>query len=220
MDVNFKTRFDHNLMFEWVQANVHLDVSSSPCYSLFFLIHWAFLFSYLVSNLLFPLHPVLYLFSSDLFVYFSFIFVALFYLYCFVLTRYLLSHHSFANIFCLFLPVILSVLLAVDFFITLCPCVFSSFGPFTCFRRFFSFSFLPNFIFSCHDISGMVMLPSFRSWYLGDSNVDFFSFMIFSLNSSLFLSSCINIDVVLLCYKMFWFSVFCVSTRLGRSSWA
>ena len=50
-----------------------------------------------------------------------------------------------------------------------------------------------------------------------DGNVTF-SVLILSIISILFLSSCVNLDVIVQVSVIFWLSIFCVSARLGGSS--
>ena len=57
----------------------------------------------------------------------------------------------------------------------------------------------------------------FQSWFLRDGNVVFFSIMIFFINPTSILSSCVNVCSVLLGLYCFSFSLFCVSIRLGAS---
>ena len=59
----------------------------------------------------------------------------------------------------------------------------------------------------------------FLSWYLWDGNEVFYSLMICFINSTFFLFSCVNIDVVLLGSVMVLFLIFCVLICLRGSLW-
>ena len=57
-------------------------------------------------------------------------------------------------------------------------------------------------------------LNFFPFCFLRDSNVVFFSVMIFDINSTFF-QSCVNVCLVVFRYVLFGFSLFCFSIRLG-----
>ena len=60
-------------------------------------------------------------------------------------------------------------------------------------------------------------LTFYQSGFLKDGNIVFTSLMIFFIKSTFFLSSYVNVDVVVLGSMVFWFSVFCASIKVGGS---
>ena len=130
-------------------------------------------------------------------------------------------------------------------FIPIYSCIFSVLSIFKCCLNFFTYPGLisdSGFVFLFRFLRGtpiwsqansemlsvvifdnnlfnvsVFTLIFFSTWFMRDCNVVFFSVMIFFINSTFILSSCVNIRFVVLRCVVFRFSLFCVSIRLGRS---
>ena len=70
---------------------------------------------------------------------------------------------------------------------------------------------------SIFSVSTLTFSPS---WFLMDDNEAFFLVMLSFIITSMFLSSFVNSNVVVLSSEIFWFSIFCVSVCVLGSSWA